>query len=184
MLQRYKIFLNGCNITTFFNTIHSFFCRKITKNTLKTTFYLNVTKTKIVGHLQFSRTVLRIAELQQTVVIVLQAGYLTTTNLTRLSVDVRNGFHLVIHNLCGSEYYLHVVLFCWACFSVIAMLLGKDTKNPPYHCDTEDSFVFYSENYLLPYNPFIQGDAEFLHIQEFSFQNTEDKFKRNCHLKN
>ena len=46
MLQRYKIFLNGCNITTFFNTIHSFFCRKITKNTLKTTFYLNVTKTK------------------------------------------------------------------------------------------------------------------------------------------
>ena len=48
MLQRYKIFLNGCNITTFFNTIHSFFCRKITKNTLKTTFYLNVTKTKKV----------------------------------------------------------------------------------------------------------------------------------------
>lgn len=46
MRQRYKIFLNGCNITTFFNTIHSFFCRKITKNTLKTTFYLNVTKTK------------------------------------------------------------------------------------------------------------------------------------------
>ena len=48
MLQRYKIFLNGCNITTSFNTIHSFFCRKITKNTLKTTFYLNVTKTKKV----------------------------------------------------------------------------------------------------------------------------------------
>jgi len=24
MLQRYKIFLNGCNTTTFFNTIHSF----------------------------------------------------------------------------------------------------------------------------------------------------------------
>ena len=48
MLQRYKIFLNGCNITTFFNTIHSFFCWKITKNTLKTTFYLNVTKTKKV----------------------------------------------------------------------------------------------------------------------------------------
>ena len=103
MLQRYKIFLNGCNITTFFNTIHSFFRRKITKNTLKTTFYLNVTKTKIVGHLQFSRTVLRIAELQQTVVIVLQAGYLTTTNLTRLSVDGNDGLRLTATCRCADS---------------------------------------------------------------------------------
>ena len=31
MLQRYKTFSNGCNITTFFNTIHSFFVRKSQK---------------------------------------------------------------------------------------------------------------------------------------------------------
>ena len=45
MLQRYKIFLNGCNITTFFNTIQSFFIG-IPQKHIKTTFYLNVTKTK------------------------------------------------------------------------------------------------------------------------------------------
>ena len=46
MLQRYKIFLNGCNITTFFNTIQSLFYRNTTKNTLNTTFYLNVTESQ------------------------------------------------------------------------------------------------------------------------------------------
>ena len=40
MLQRYKIFLNGCNITTFFNTIQLFFIGIPQKN-IKTTFYLN-----------------------------------------------------------------------------------------------------------------------------------------------
>lgn len=46
MLQRYKIFLNGCNITTFFDTIQSFFLSEYHKKHIKTTFYLNVTKTK------------------------------------------------------------------------------------------------------------------------------------------
>ena len=45
MLQRYKIFLKGCNITTFFNTIQSFSSEYYKKH-IKTTFYLNVTKTK------------------------------------------------------------------------------------------------------------------------------------------
>ena len=57
----------------------------------------------IVGHLQFSRTVLRIAELQQTVVIVLQAGYLTTTNLTRLSVDGNDGLRLTATCRCADS---------------------------------------------------------------------------------
>ena len=43
MLQRYRIFLNGCNITTFFNTIQSFFIG-IPQKHIKTTFYLNVTE--------------------------------------------------------------------------------------------------------------------------------------------
>ena len=41
MLQRYKIFLNGCNITTFFNTIQSFFIETPQK-ALKKNFYLNI----------------------------------------------------------------------------------------------------------------------------------------------
>ena len=41
MLQRYKIFLNGCNITTFFNTIQSLFIGIPQIKHIKTTFYLN-----------------------------------------------------------------------------------------------------------------------------------------------
>ena len=42
MLQRYKIFLNGCNITTFFNTIQSLFIGIPQIKHIKTTFYLNL----------------------------------------------------------------------------------------------------------------------------------------------
>ncbi len=35
MLQRYKMFLNGCNITTFFDTIQSFFLSEYHKKHIK-----------------------------------------------------------------------------------------------------------------------------------------------------
>ena len=45
MLQRYKIFLNGCNITTFLIQF-SRFLSEYHKKHIKTTFYLNVTESQ------------------------------------------------------------------------------------------------------------------------------------------